>query len=58
VTFNVGCDWACDPETARSYMRLCFALPSEAQIREGIERLARICFEHTGLPMHGANKRR
>lgn len=58
VTFNVGCEWACDPERARSYMRLCFALPSEAQIREGIGRLARICFEHTGLPVHGSNKRR
>jgi 2-aminoadipate transaminase len=36
-------------------MRLCFALPSEDVICEGIAELARICFEHTGVPERRAN---
>ncbi|MFD1380085.1 aminotransferase class I/II-fold pyridoxal phosphate-dependent enzyme [Fodinicurvata halophila] len=55
VAFNPGPDWACDPEEARSHMRLCFALPSKQQIREGIAELARICHAHTGRPRRSAN---
>lgn len=55
VAFNPGPEWAVDPESARSYMRLCFALPSEETIRQGIAELARICFEHTGVPERRAN---
>lgn len=55
LAFNPGPDWACDPEAARNYMRLCFALPSPANIRAGVAELARICFEHTGIPARSAN---
>jgi 2-aminoadipate transaminase len=55
VAFNPGPEWACDPEAAKSYMRLCFALPNEETIREGIAELARICFEHIGVPERRAN---
>ncbi|MEJ8570602.1 PLP-dependent aminotransferase family protein [Microbaculum marinum] len=55
VAFNPGPEWACDPDSARSYMRLCFALPDEDTIREGVAELARICFEHTGVPERRAN---
>lgn len=55
VAFNPGPDWACDPEAAKNYMRLCFALPDEDVIREGVAKLARICFEHTGVPERSAN---
>ncbi|WGF87814.1 aminotransferase-like domain-containing protein [Marinivivus vitaminiproducens] len=58
VAFNPGPDWACDGEAARSYMRLCFALPSAATIREGVAELARVCFEQTGIPSRSGNRLR
>lgn len=58
LAFNPGPEWACDAEGARSYMRLCFALPSPEKIREGISELARICHEHTGVPRRGRNVKR
>ncbi len=58
IVFNPGPDWACRPEAATSHMRLCFALPSKNEIREGVAALARVCFEQTGIPAHSANIRR
>ena len=58
VAFNPGPEWACDPESARSCLRLCFALPTPETIRAGVAELARICFEHTGVPERGGNVRR
>jgi len=58
IAFNPGPDWACQPEAATSHMRLCFALPSKNEIREGVAALARVCFEQTGIPAHSANVRR
>ena len=58
LAFNPGPEWSCDPEAAKSYMRLCFALPSEEAIREGVAELARITFEHTGVPERSANRAR
>ena len=58
LTFNPGPEWACDAEAAKSYMRLCFALPSKADIRDGVAELARICFEHTGVPVRSSNRQR
>ncbi|MDB5590742.1 PLP-dependent aminotransferase family protein [Enterovirga sp.] len=58
LAFNPGPDWACDPEAAKSHLRLCFALPPEATIREGVAELARICFQHTGVPARSANRLR
>lgn len=58
LAFNPGPEWACDPEAAKSHIRLCYALPSAAQIREGVAELARISFEHTGIPERSGNLRR
>lgn len=58
VAFNPGPEWACDPEAARSHMRLCFALPTEQAIREGVAELARITHEATGVPERSANRAR
>ena len=58
VAFNPGPEWACDPDAAKSYMRLCFALPSEDTIREGVAELARITHEATGVPARSANRTR
>jgi 2-aminoadipate transaminase len=58
LVFNPGPEWSCDPETSRSHMRLCFALPSPDEIRSGIAALARVCYEETGIPEASANIRR
>jgi 2-aminoadipate transaminase len=58
IVFNPGPEWACRPEAATSHMRLCFALPSKSEIRDGVAALARVCFEATGIPAQSANVRR
>ena len=58
VAFNPGPEWSCDPEAAKSHMRLCFALPSEEAIRDGVAELARITHEATGIPERSANRAR
>ena len=42
IAFNPGPDWSADPDAAASYIRLCFALPSETEIWEGVEKLAEV----------------
>jgi 2-aminoadipate transaminase len=58
IAFNPGPEWACSPDGAKRYMRLCFALPSREQIRDGVAALARVCFDETGIPAQSANVRR
>jgi 2-aminoadipate transaminase len=53
VTYNPGPEWAADPEASKHYLRLCFAMPTKDEIRQGIAELARICFEATGVPERG-----
>ena len=55
ISFNPGPEWVCDPATAKSSMRLCFALPSKQQIKDGVAALAQVCFEQTGIPVRSAN---
>jgi 2-aminoadipate transaminase len=50
VAFNAGPDWTTDPEAARNYLRLCYALPSERQIAEGIAKLAQVFRQEAGIP--------
>ena len=42
IAFNPGPEWVCNPRRRRSSMRLCFALPSKQQIRDGVAALARV----------------
>src|SRR5215469_351699 len=58
VVFNPGPEWSCNPNTSKSHLRLCFALPSKSTIREGVAAFARVCFEETGIPERSANIRR
>ena len=58
IQFNAGPEWSCNPEAAKSHMRLCFALPSHTEIRDGVRALARVCFEEFGIPAQSANVRR
>ena len=55
IHFNPGPEWVCNPEPAKSYMRLCFALPSKEDIRAGVAALAQVCYEQTGIPVRSAN---
>jgi 2-aminoadipate transaminase len=50
VAFNPGPEWTTDPDMARNYLRLCYALPSEQQITEGIAKLAQVFHREVGLP--------
>jgi len=55
VAINPGPDWSTDKAHSRSRMRLCFASPSHAEIREGIAVLADICRREFGVPERSAN---
>ncbi len=55
VAFNPGPDWSADPDAAAPWLRLCFALPSRADIRDGVAAFARVCAEQTGIPARSAN---
>lgn len=43
VAINPGAEWSADPRSGRHSIRLCFGHPSIDTIRQGVERLARIC---------------
>jgi 2-aminoadipate transaminase len=55
VAFNPGPEWSVDAEAGRSHLRLCFALPTPAEIRAGVAALAQICNEQTGIPAQSGN---
>jgi 2-aminoadipate transaminase len=57
IVFNPGPEWAVDPASATSQLRLCFALPSKEEIREGVAAFAKVCFEQTGIPKQSGNIR-
>lgn len=43
VAINPGEEWMTDPVEGRTRIRICFAYPSEATIREGVAKLAEVC---------------
>ena len=55
VAFNPGPQWSVDPDAGKNHLRICFANPSEQELRDGVAKLAQICFEETGIPPHSAN---
>ncbi len=55
VAINPGPEWSTDKTHSISRMRLCFASPSHAEIREGIAILADICRKEFGVPTRSAN---
>jgi 2-aminoadipate transaminase len=58
VAINPGPEWSTDKAHARSRLRLCFASPSHAQIREGVAALAEVCRKEFGVPARIANVER
>jgi 2-aminoadipate transaminase len=55
VAINPGPEWSTDKSYAGSRLRLCFAGPSHAQIREGVALLAEVCRSEFGVPARSAN---
>jgi 2-aminoadipate transaminase len=55
VALNPGPEWALGESYAKSRLRLCFANPTEAQIREGVAVLADVCHKEFGVPVRGRN---
>jgi 2-aminoadipate transaminase len=55
IALNPGPEWAIDGSDCKSRLRLCFALTSKAEIREGVAALAKVCYEQTGIPQRSGN---
>ena len=57
--FNPGAAWSTGDADTRcgESLRLCFALASEDEIRDGVAKLAEICRRETGIPAISANVR-
>ena len=55
VAINPGPEWSTDKAYARSRLRLCFASPSHAEIRQGVATLADVCRREFGLPTRSGN---
>lgn len=58
VEINPGSQWTVDSEVNKRRMRLCFGHPSLDNIRDGVARLADICFGEFGVPARSANVER
>jgi 2-aminoadipate transaminase len=58
VSINPGPEWSTNSGHSKSRLRLCFASPSHAQIREGIAVLADVCRREFGVPVRIANVER
>jgi 2-aminoadipate transaminase len=55
VAINPGPEWSTHKVYSGSRLRLCFASPSEQQIREGVAVLADVCRREFGVPARSAN---
>ena len=55
IVFNAGPDWAVSADNSSNCLRLCFAMPSNQTIRDGVAELARVCHEQTGIPVRSGN---
>ena len=56
VAINPGPEWSTNGAQSKSRMRLCFANPSEEEIRQEITRLAEVCRTAFGVPSRIANR--
>jgi 2-aminoadipate transaminase len=55
VEINPGSQWTVDGAANKHRMRLCFGHPSIDNIRDGIAKLADVCFEEFGVPVRSGN---
>lgn len=58
IAINPGVDWSTEEETGQHQLRLCFAHPSKDIIKEGVAKLADICYGQTGIPKRSSNVER
>jgi 2-aminoadipate transaminase len=58
IALNPGPEWAVAGADSGSRLRLCFALTSKQEIRDGVAALAKVCYEQTGIPAQSGNIRR
>ena len=57
IAINPGIEWSLG-STANRSMRLCFANATPDNIRQGIAKLAQVCFDEFGLPQFSGNRER
>ena len=57
IAINPGPEWSTDTVPARSKLRLCFGHPDENTIKEGVNKLAKICQREFGVPMRISNEK-
>lgn len=50
VAINPGAEWMTDADAGRSWLRVCFAHPDEATMRNGLARLAEVCRREFDVP--------
>ena len=55
LQFNPGAEWSTPGSDSSDCLRLCFALATPEEIREGVAKLAEICRRETGIPSRQAN---
>ncbi len=55
LAFTAGADWSTAGANASEHLRLCFALTSKDEIRQGVAKLAEICRRETGIPARSGN---
>jgi 2-aminoadipate transaminase len=55
VSINPGPEWSSNKAYAKNRMRLCFANPDLATIREGVAVLAEVCRKEFGVPLRSSN---
>ena len=55
VAINPGPEWSTDKTYSKCRMRLCFASPTQDEIREGVAGLAEVCRREFGVPARIAN---
>src|SRR5690242_353322 len=57
IAFNPGPEWAVNGDGAKSRLRLCFALTTKEEIRDGVAAFAKVCYEQFGIPGQSGNIR-
>lgn len=50
IAVNPGAEWMTDTEGGKRRIRICFAHPEPATIKEGVGRLAEVCHREFGVP--------
>jgi len=50
IAINPGAEWMTDAQAGKRWTRICFAHPPEHIIRDGIARLAEVCYREFGVP--------